>query len=238
MKISAFFTPAEAREEDLKGKIAVVIDVLRASTTIVVAISNGAKQIIPIGSVEKAYELRETLRELRPLLCGERDGQKLPNFDLGNSPFEYTESVVSGKTLIYASTNGSQAIIRAGAHASSVYIVGFVNLPFAVSFLTEKLQDIALICAGRLGGFSLEDATCAGMLIKSFLSDKRYEMTGDQAKVAVMLYERFSRNISEALMTSVHGRYLASLGFEADVRFCAEVGIYKVIPRLEGKIIV
>lgn len=235
MIVSVFFTPNEAKEAELKNKIAVLIDVLRASTTLVVAVSNGSKQIIPVETVDKAYELKLILGEVKPILCGEREGKKLPNFDLGNSPFEYNEKVVSGKTLIYASTNGSPALKYIGKYAVETYIAGFINLPFVAKYLTERKGDVVVVCAGKENAFSFEDALCAGMLIDSLICKREFEPFGDQARVALLMYREFKKDILSAVKSSTHAQYLIGLGFENDINLACEVGLYKVLPSFDGK---
>ncbi|MGB9562102.1 MAG: 2-phosphosulfolactate phosphatase, partial [bacterium] len=196
MKISVYFLPLEIKESELKGKVAIVIDVLRASTTLIVAISNGAKQIIPVSSIEKAYELKQVLAEIRPLLAGERNGKKLPNFDLGNSPFEYKPEIVSGKTIIYASTNGSPTITLVGKLADATYIAGFVNLPSVAKLIEELRKDVVIVCAGKANSFSLEDSICAGMLTNFIMVERKFEPVGDGANASLVIYERFKKDIA------------------------------------------
>ncbi len=228
-----YFTPSDIDLAVLKASVGVVIDVLRATTTIVTALANGARQIVPVSSVDKALALKAELAEISPLLCGERNGKKLPQFDLGNSPSEYTRGTVTGRTLIFASTNGSKTIL-ASSKAKKLFIAGFVNLPFAVKSLANTGKNIVIICAGKLDKFGLDDVICAGMMVQTLVS-ANYELVGDEALAASMLYTANKRDIEGALKKTSHGQYLASLGYEKDIEFASRVGIYKSLPRLEGR---
>src|SRR3972149_7806216 len=113
MKLDLLFLPSEIRNSDLEEKTVIVIDVLRASSTIVTALNNGAKDIIPVESQEDATRLMQEIGRKYVLLCGEKGGQKIEGFDFGNSPYEYTQEVIQDKTLIFCSTHGSRAIVKA-----------------------------------------------------------------------------------------------------------------------------
>ncbi|NQU06718.1 MAG: 2-phosphosulfolactate phosphatase, partial [Calditrichaeota bacterium] len=166
-KVRLFFTPVGVTDDKLRGCKAVVVDVLRASTSIVQALSNGANGVIPASSVDVASDLASQLPRDDVLLCGERDAQMIDGFNLGNSPAEYTRKVVKGRQLIFASTNGSKAIVKA-ASAESVYLCGFVNLNAVVDRLLaeETMFPLIILCSGNYNRFSLEDSVCGGTLIK------------------------------------------------------------------------
>ena len=123
MKIEVCFTPAQVDESDLRDKNVVVIDILRASTTIIIALSNGAKEVVPVETIEGAVKIASGLFSETTLLCGERDGRTIEGFHLGNSPLEYNEEKVRGKTLVFTSTNGSLALIK-GKNARNLIVLG------------------------------------------------------------------------------------------------------------------
>ena len=164
MKIDILFTPSNVDELHLRDKNVVVIDVLRASTTIVTALANGAKEIIPVASVESAVKISANLFGDVILLGGERNGKMIEGFHLGNSPQEYTEDVVKNKSIIFSTTNGSQAMVRS-RYAKNLVIGCFVNVSKIVEFVHETGGDFTIICAGRNGAFCLEDTVCAGMIV-------------------------------------------------------------------------
>ena len=200
------------------GATALIIDVLRASTTLTVALSNGATRVLPVAGTDEAF----TLKTAQPdaLLCGERDGMRIAGFDLGNSPAEYSRSAVADRPLIFASTNGSLAML--GAHrAGRRVLAAFVNASAAVEAVASE-REVALVCAGKLGAFSLEDAACAGWL-GAKLAERGGRIEGAGARLAVRLAPHSRREVRAVLQGSSHGRYLRSLGetFARDVEFCA-----------------
>ncbi|MFN3134913.1 MAG: 2-phosphosulfolactate phosphatase [Candidatus Kryptonium sp.] len=233
MNIDLFFTPLQVQDElSLQNKTVLVVDVLRASTTIATALKNGARVIIPAASIENAVKYASTLEEGSFLLCGERGGEIIDGFHLGNSPLEYTEEKVKGKTLIYASTNGSIAITKT-KYAKYSLIVGFVNISEAVKFVNEKNNnDILILCSGKLNRFCIEDAVCGGMitfLLTKGKSKKNINLS-DSAMAALRLYKAYRKDLLKMLRESEHGRFLISLGFEEDLKVASSVDSIPVLP--------
>jgi 2-phosphosulfolactate phosphatase len=235
MKIDCYFTPGPVDELALRERTVVVIDVLRASSTIVTALSNGARGVIPASTVESAMKIAGNLGPEQVLLGGERNGRIIPGFDLGNSPAEYTASKVQGKSIIFSSTNGSQAMVKA-RYAAELAVGAFVNMSATAAFVREHPRDFVILCSGRNGGFSLEDAVCAGMLIARVAEDQDPVLT-DSAVAAMSLYRSFGRGILKMMRSSDHGRYLEEIGFGDDIRCCATVDSLSVVPLLEGNVI-
>jgi 2-phosphosulfolactate phosphatase len=201
-----------------RGATAVVIDVLRATTTLTVARLHGAARVVPAGSPEQARAL--AMRHPGALLCGERDGRKIAGFDLGNSPFEYPFERVAGKTLVFASTNGSLAMARA-ARARRVLLAAFVNAHAVVEALAGA-RDVVVLCAGKLGGFALEDAGCAG-LIAAQLEARGATLDDDGARCARDLAPSDADEVRTLVEGASHARYLVAMGeeFARDVDYCA-----------------
>ncbi len=236
MKIDLYFTPNEVKEEELKDRTVLVIDVLRASTTIAYALHNGCKDIIPSGSIEKAIELSNRIGRDSALLCGEREGKKIEGFDLGNSPFEYEADKVKDKTLIFATTNGSRAIVR-GSTANSLVVGSFTNFQSVFNYVSSNSNDLSVICSGKLEKFSIEDAVCGGLFVNAFLEKGSYE-PNDAAIASLKLYQAHKDNILEMLRSSSHGKYLIELGFEKDLDLCSELNSLEVIPLLnQGRLV-
>ncbi len=235
MKIDCYFTPEPVDELALRDRTVVAIDVLRASTTIITALGNGAREVIPALTVESAMKIAGNLGSGQALLGGERNGKIIAGFHLGNSPAEYTAPRVQGKSIIFTSTNGSQAMVKA-RHAAELMIGAFVNMSAVTSLSRERTRDLVLLCSGRNGGFSLEDTVCAGMLIAR-VSEKRDASLSDSAVAAVALYRRFGRGILRMMRNSDHGRYLEEIGFGADIRYCASIDSVPVVPLLDGNVI-
>ena len=200
---------------------AVIIDVLRATSTLTRALANGAARVIEAATVDEAIVLGQ--RHPGSLLCGEREGRIIPGFDLGNSPFEYTNERVAGKTLVFASTNGSQAL-RLAAGRTRI-LAAFVNL----SAVVERLRgapEIVIVCSGKLGEPSIEDTACAGLLVRR-LRDHGGEPVGAEAALAERDALPNEAAIREVVEGSEHGRYLWSLGaeFASDVAWCASLDV-------------
>ncbi|MEE9225034.1 MAG: 2-phosphosulfolactate phosphatase [Bacteroidota bacterium] len=237
MKVELYFNALQTDELQFRDRVVVVIDVLRAGTTIATALLNGAKEIIPVTSVESAVKMGTNLFGDVTLLGGERNAKTIEGFNLGNSPLEYTEHVVKGKSIIFHSSNGSQAVLK-GRHAKRVVLAAFVNISRVVDFLLGTGAQIALLCAGRsTDGFSLEDTLCGGMIVSKLLEKAEQVEFTDSSLMALTLYKNFGKNILKALRTSEHGRYLTDLGFEDDIKLCAGVDTVPVLPTLEGSVI-
>jgi 2-phosphosulfolactate phosphatase len=218
----------------------VVLDVLRASSTITVALNNGAREVIPVASIESAVKISGSLFGEVTLRGGERNGKTIEGFNLGNSPLEYSEAAVKGKSIIYCTTNGSVAMAKS-RYARALIIGSFLNLTTVVDFIREENKDFLFICAGRintLGFFSLEDAVCAGMMIQKLMKIESLELNlSDSAKAAHALYKSFGRSILKMLKTSEHGKFLIEIGFADDLKICAAVDSVPVLPvQIENKI--
>jgi len=238
MKIDLSFTHIPVTDDKLKNHLVAVVDVLRASSTICEALRNGAKEIIPLAEVSEAMELTGKLSRDNVLLCGEREGNIIPGYDLGNSPLEYSREMVQGKTLIFTSTNGSVAMTKA-ASAKSAIIVSFNNISAAVDYILRAGEDLTIICSGNNMQFAMEDAVCGGMMVNMLCqqSEDAVELN-DGAQAAVILFQKFRSKYRQLLVRCFHGRYLKSLGYDQDLEFCSQVDNNNAIPVLkEGKII-
>jgi 2-phosphosulfolactate phosphatase len=237
VSIRLFATPREATDDDLRGSSVVVIDILRSSATIATALTSGAREIIPVQSPAEAAELAAKAGRGLSLLCGEREGHKINGFELGNSPSEYTSDRVAGRILIFSSTNGTGAILRAKV-AERIYVGGFNNFGAIARRLTEDGNSIVILCSGQDEQFSLEDFICGGKFVNSLKSRLRREIIlNDAAQAAALLHAQFDGDILQLLQTCNHGRYLASLGFSDDLVRCAELDITDVVPMwAEGKV--
>ena len=226
--------PGELENIEADGHVAVVIDVLRASTTIVKALANGASQVIPLDTVEAARNQQAQEPEL--LLCGERDAHPLPGFDLGNSPREYTKERVGGKGLVLTTTNGTralQAVEKAGA--GTIVVGAFTNRQAVIDFCASSHGPLLLACAGCQGRFSLEDALCAGAIIAGL--GEGFYLT-DAARACLTLYEHWGLEQLASLVTaSEHGQRLQRKGYGEDIMVAMAVDTYSVVPIYQdGKI--
>jgi 2-phosphosulfolactate phosphatase len=226
VKLAVAFTPAEVRSAGALRAV-VVIDVLRATSTIVHALANGARSVLPVGSVEDAARMADQLGRDAVLLCGERDCQPIRGFQLGNSPAEFTTERVSGKTLIMTTTNGTVALLAA-AGAERVYVGSLLNAGAVARRLAETGEDALLLCAGREGAFALEDAICAGRIIRRVQEQAAVRSGNDAADAALRLSAK-APSVRRLAHTAA-GRRLRELGFGQDVAFCAQEDRYEVVP--------
>lgn len=228
----------------LKDRNVVVIDVLRASSTILTALVNGAKEIIPAESVSVAARISKGLGN--SILCGERNGKVIEGFKMGNSPFEYTPEVIAGKILIFSTTNGTLSITKS-KYAKNCVIAGFLNLTAVANYLAELDEDFTIICSGKLNDFCIEDAVAAGMLIAKLTELKgksNYQLLDSgyiSYKLAKLLGYKNTKpdtnKIFNILKDSEHGKYLTSLGFGDDMKYCSELDVYDKLPFYKNNVI-
>jgi 2-phosphosulfolactate phosphatase len=236
MKLDVLLTPGELMPGDIAERTVVVIDVLRASSTIVQALAAGAKALFPVASIEEALRLANTLGRDEVLLCGERRSLPIEGFDLGNSPGDFTPERVGGKTLVMSTTNGTGAMMAASA-ASRVVVGSFLNLQAVVDELSRSGAEPVFLCSGRETKFGLEDAVCAGKMAAALMEasddDAAWELN-DGALAALALAEKYGD--LEGLFAQVGaGRQIADAGLGDDLAFCARVDQHDVIPVLHDR---
>ena len=236
MKLDVLFSPVQADELFFTGKTTVVIDVLRASTTIITALSNGAKEVVPVGTIEFAVKVSGGIFGGQTLLGGERNTKKIEGFAMGNSPSEYTEEIVSGKTIVFYSTNGSRAIVKA-KYSSNLFICSFNNLNALAKHLKKLGEDVIILCSGNNNFFSLEDSVCAGMLINEFNNENKKVDLTDSSISAMILYKSFGKNILKMLSETDHGRLLIQNNYNDDLKACADLNNTEVIPFYSGNVL-
>lgn len=214
------------------GKSIAVIDVLRSSSTLITAMANGAKDAFLFGTPDEAKAKKRDLNSHDILLCGERNGMKVAGFDLGNSPSEYSSRMVRGKTLFFTSTNGSKMLQTAAATAGKLILAGFNNITAAAEVLNHQGRDCVLLCSGKEGRFSLEDAVCAGMLVETMKQHrlKPWSLT-DEAFSAVLLYRHFKDDLIGLMHFCEHGQSLKHIGMESDFDSCARIDCTTVVPQ-------
>lgn len=216
--------------EQLPGSLAVVIDVLRATTTIIHALAAGCVAVLPCLEVEEARKLAGDQRAGRVLLGGERNGSPLPGFDLGNSPLEYTGKVCKGNTLVLTTTNGTRALLRAGA-AERVLLAGFVNFSAVCEQLRQDTRPLHIICSGTEGEVSLEDTLLAGAFV-DFLCEAMEVRLNDSARLAWDCFENHGRLLDGALEVGKGGAILRQLGYDEDIKAAARIDQFTLVPEL------
>ncbi len=212
-----------------RGDLIIIVDVLRCSSSVVSALANGAKAVIPAGTLKEACKLRELHSDF--LLVGERMGRKPRGFDLGNSPLEFVQEVVEGRTLIMTTTSGTAALVRCRG-AEHVLVGAFLNAG-AVAEKASKIAerekvDVSFTLAGEKGLFSLEDFLCAGAIASKFPSGRF--VLSDRALAAVLGFKHVRGALGEHIMKSRHAGHLVELGFEKDIEFSCRLDRFGVVP--------
>jgi 2-phosphosulfolactate phosphatase len=231
MKIRTLLSPLNVEELYFTKKTTVVIDVLRATTTIVTALHNGAKEIIPVSSIEFAMKISGGGQML---LGGERNAEKIDGFTFGNSPFEYTEVAVKGKSIILFTTNGSKALVRA-KFSANLFVASFNNAQSVVNKVLKTKENLEILCSGNNGMYCLEDSVCAGMMINQILEVNENIELDDASNTCLILYKKNKRRIKKMLSEADHGKILIEKGFADDIAYAAQENIYDIAPKfVEG----
>ena len=236
MKIDAYFTPAGLNAGDLAGRPVVVLDVLRASTTIVTALAHGAKAVVPAASSEEAVRLTANLERNGYLLAGERRLARIEGFPLGNSPREMTPDVVGGKVVFLATTNGTPALVavQGGDPVLVASAANFTAVADRARALFGERGELVVVCAGREKQFALEDAYTAGRLLRAVRKGNRKVTLNDAALVALDLTARY-KSWQDAFARSEAGRALTELDLGEDVAFAARADRFSVVPLYADK---
>jgi 2-phosphosulfolactate phosphatase len=238
MRLDVVFTPSGITPSEVQGRTVFVIDILRATTAMCAALCHGAKAMIPVAATEEALRLAQTIGSADLLLAGEQNCARIPGFQLGNSPLEMTESVVRNKTIIVTTTNGTKALLACQG-AGEVYPACAANLTLAGEKAREALErdrDILIVCAGRDGSFSLDDAYCAGRLAVAALGGRKPRRGLNDAALATLdLVRRYGDGWERPLSYSRAGRELIKLGFRADVLDAGRLDAYPVLPHLHER---
>jgi len=241
--LEVLFSPAEFAaldRLDLSATVCVVFDVLRATSSMVTALSNGAKAIIPVAGVPEALNFRSQKAEV--LLAGEREGVRIPvevtggiAFDLGNSPREFKKDIVGGKTIVMTTTNGTRAL-RACAHAKKVLVASFLNLRATADCLDkEPSAHLILVCSGTNEESAYEDVLCAGALCDLLWVKWSKGSVSDSALMARKLFCQERQDLLGAVSQSRNGRRLLSRPeLREDVRFCIQRDVLSMVPEMDG----
>ena len=240
MRLDVFFTPGELGSVELPHRV-VVVDVLRATSTMVEALANGARAVFPVGTADDAARIAQNIGRDSVLLCGERKGLPIEGFDLGNSPTEFTSDTVDGLSLVMTTSNGTRALLAVaerwpgpGDDDSGAILAGsFLNLTAAAGELVDH-EEVAIVCAGREGRFGLDDALCAGALIRALEGAGAEPVLNDAGAAARSLIGR-RQNMDDALAETAAGRHLEEIGRGDDVAFCGRVDRTELVPRFRDR---
>ena len=216
MRVHVAFTPSEAAS----ARLGIVVDVVRATSTIAQALAAGYRRVLCCAELEQARALRESLGDA--VVGGERDAVRIEGFDVGASPREFLEPLA--ETLILSTTNGTRAILTAAERCEEVVLGSLLNLDAIVGAARRRGGDVAILCAGFKGAFAFDDAYCAGRIV-ALLGGERTD-----AAVAAELLARAFPNAIDGLNARTYG----PPGLEADIEWCARESVLDVVPRLAG----
>lgn len=235
MKIDVIPYASAIRPDLIKNRHVIVIDVLRASSVMITALANGAKAFIPVMTVEEAHQKARELPGEKVLLCGERDTQIIDGFHLGNSPQDYMRDKVQGKTLIFTTSNGTQALNRL-QEASEIFIGSFLNMNALVGKF-QTLDNVVLVCSGTNNNFSMDDAMCAALFIDEIMKKKAVALS-DFSIMLLKAFHKDNGDLHKLLKDCYHLNLLKHNGFEKDVEYCLQKNSSDVVPEMkDGRIV-
>ncbi|WP_022835166.1 2-phosphosulfolactate phosphatase [Salisaeta longa] len=227
--VEVFLTYSSVTEDDVRGATVVVIDVLRACSTIATALHHGARAVLPVADMAEAGKIAANLDPDMYRLGGERNAEKIEGYHLGNSPLEYTQDEVEGRDVILNTTNGTRALSRAKT-AKHLLAGSFLNASRVVDFLKQVETPIVIICAGRQNRLSLEDTICAGVLLDRLWENDDPGLVSDAAHTAVTLYHHDRDDVEDALKRANHAQRLMRNGYTEDVAYCFAIDAVPVLP--------
>jgi 2-phosphosulfolactate phosphatase len=227
VRVDVAVTPDGLEPAAVATVAVLVIDVLRASTCIVTALANGCEAIVPVASAEEAR--RRVASIPNALIAGERRGEPLQGFDLGNSPLEFTRGRIGGRTVIMTTSNGTRALLAARP-AAAVAVAGFVNHGAAAAWALAQKRDVVLLCAGERGARSLEDYVCAGMLVERLTAGDPTGVVTPEAERAVGVARPYDKDVGRLAHDSSWARHLASVGRGRDVAACLAFDTRTLVP--------
>lgn len=235
MKVDIIISADDINESKIENKVVVVIDMFRATSVIVTALNNGCKEVVPYLTIEETLEHAKKLNREDYILGGERRAVKIEDFDLSNSPLEYTKERVENKTILMTTTNGTRTLTKSTT-AKKVLIAAMINAKAVAKRLLEINNDVVIINAGTNGNFSMDDYICGGYIIDEMLKfDKKLDLT-DIAKTASMIYESH-KGILSYVKEATHYSVMKSLELDKDIEYCIRKSIIDIVPEyLDGTI--
>ena len=225
--IEVCLSPALIHLFDLEDKIVVVVDIFRATSTMITGLANGVKSITPVADLETCRNFRNQ----GYIIAGERNGLPAEGFELGNSPLSYLNHAFADKKIAVTTTNGTLAIEKSKPGSAEIIIGAFLNLRATIDYLSAKENDVLIHCAGWKGNFNLEDSLYAGALIEA-LSD--YSFNCDGALALKTLYQSVKSDFGTFLSQASHAKRLQNHNIEADIDFCLSFNRYDIVGKLVG----
>jgi 2-phosphosulfolactate phosphatase len=233
VRVDVAYTPAALAPASLPGASALVIDVLRASTSIVTALANGCAGVVPVGDPAEAR--RRAAATPGALLAGERRGEPLAGFDLGNSPLEFTKGRVQGRLVFLTTSNGTGALLAVRA-AAAVAVASFVNLSAVAAWAVAAGRDVVVACAGERGARSLEDEVCAGLLVERLLATAPGAGAGPEAQAVAAQARPYAGDLGRVGRDSSWARHLSSRGRAGDVAACLTLDAFTLVPEYRADV--
>jgi 2-phosphosulfolactate phosphatase len=216
VRVDVAFTPAE----EVSAPVGIVVDVLRATSTIPQALASGFERVLCCREIEEARGLRASLPD--SLVAGERDAVRVEGFDAGSSPREFLAA--RARTLVLSTTNGTRAILEAANRCGTVLLASLLNLDAVVKEVRATGDDVAILCAGYKGAFALDDAYCAGRVVRALGAER------SDSAIAAELVARSFPDAHAGLTARTYG----PPGLEEDIAFCARESVLDVVPRYAG----
>lgn len=229
--VSVHLLPSHFSPEQLEGGIAVVIDVLRATTTLAYAFQNGMSRVVPCETVDEARDVRARLGD-HILLGGERGGEMIPGFDLDNSPKAWSADAVADREVAFTTTNGTRALLHS-VRAERVITAAFANRTAVVRQLQSSEQSLHLVCAGTDGNVAIEDCLCAGAIVDALIAEARTEIvTNDSALLTVQAWREIAAQdkLHETLRSGAGGINVSRIGRDRDIEIAARLDQVDLVP--------
>lgn len=230
MKIDIIISASDIKEEKLKGRVVVVIDVLRATSVMVTALNNGVKEVIPVREIEEALDVAKGERE-KYILGGERNALKIEGFDYSNSPLDYTKENVMNKTLVMTTSNGTRAIKNSEC-ADHIYIASMINAKAVAERLVSLNKDVVFVNAGTQGEFSIDDFITSGYIIELLKGLTSVDLT-DIAITSNYIYKN-NEDIFSFVKYANHYNRIKELGLEEDLKYCLTKDIINIVPEYKN----
>jgi 2-phosphosulfolactate phosphatase len=228
MRVHVALTPAEYPDAPLSGRVALAVDVLRATTASVAACEAGCRRLVPVPDAEAALAM--AARDgTDTVLAGERGGEGIAGFALGNSPAEFTADRVCDRTVVLTTTNGTAAMLTA-SRAAAAGLAALTNVTAAARWALEQGRDVTILCAGDNRAFSLEDAVCAGLLVARLTDVSPEAVLSEGALAAFGLGRHYGARLDRLAEDSGWGRKLQRLGRAADLAWCLRADVSLVVP--------
>jgi len=232
-KVEVCFSPLSFELFKNEDSIVLVVDIFRATSAICAAFANGVDKIIPVATIEEA----KIYKEKGYKIAAERDGVVLDFADFGNSPFNFTPERVAGKTIVYSTTNGTQAI-KMAKKSYCVAIASFLNFEAICKWILTQEKDVLIFCAGWKNKFSLEDSVFAGAMVEALISSGKYSTSCDSAIASQDLWYIAKNNLEEYINKAAHRARLKNLNLDDVIQYCLTFNQTSVIPVLKDDILI